>query len=478
MQKYKVLLDKCIGIYLVFNIVYNLFGWVVPIKEVTPEALDSAVYAVMGILGALLVLADVILNRYWLKTKYCWLLYAFLCVMGISSILNLSFGFMSNAKTIMWSLIQFTIFYSYCQRVEKEKLIRYTSRLCVGIAAFWLVPTLYSMLQFLRLNSYYTPIWGKKIKQGLVENRLFGVFNDPNYAAFMSLILIIGMYFLYQQTKKQWKKNVCIIYGLIQFLYIVLSGSRTVEVGMLCTVLLFVYLQLRNKYPELKGVKVILNRCFLAFLCVVFIFVFWEGTRTVAEQVPAGLNKIEWFQEYAKESQKKLDNKKEKVESKMKSTKKSKKVLQRKDGKAGNVSNNRVTIWKSYLGGMQNHYIFGMSPRNSVKVFVTENPKSYIGQTEYETHNGYLSVFVCTGVAGSLLMIIFLALQGKRIFGIIIHKKVISSEHMCCLFVIMNISIFAFFFTDLFFVNNIVATLFWTLLGLSNHWSVENDEIS
>ena len=256
MQKYKVLLDKCIGIYLVFNIVYNLFGWVVPIKEVTPEALDSAVYAVMGILGALLVLADVILNRYWLKTKYCWLLYAFLCVMGISSILNISFGFMSNAKTIMWSLIQFTIFYSYCQRVEKERLIRYTSRLCVGIAAFWLVPTLYSMLQFLRLNSYYTPIWGKKIKQGLVENRLFGVFNDPNYAAFMSLILIIGMYFLYQQTKKQWKKNVCIIYGLIQFLYIVLSGSRTVEVGMLCMVLLFVYLQLRNKYPKLKGVKV------------------------------------------------------------------------------------------------------------------------------------------------------------------------------------------------------------------------------
>lgn len=478
MQKYKVLLDKCIGIYLVFNIVYNLFGWVVPIKEVTPEALDSAVYAVMGILGALLVLADVILNRYWLKTKYCWLLYAFLCVMGISSILNISFGFMSNAKTIMWSLIQFTIFYSYCQRVEKEKLIRYTSRLCVGIAAFWLVPTLYSMLQFLRLNSYYTPIWGKKIKQGLVENRLFGVFNDPNYAAFMSLILIIGMYFLYQQTKKQWKKNVCIIYGLIQFLYIVLSGSRTVEVGMLCTVLLFVYLQLRNKYPELKGIKVILNRCFLAFLCVVFIFVFWEGTRTVAEQVPAGLNKIEWFQEYAKESQKKFDNKKEKVESKMKSTKKSKKVLERKDGKAGNVSNNRVTIWKSYLGGMQKHYIFGMSPRNSVRVFTTENPKSYIAQTDYETHNGYLSLFVCTGIAGFLLMIIFLLLQAKHMIEIIVRKKVISSEQMSCMFVIMNIVIFAFFFTDLFFVNNIVATLFWVLLGLSNQWSVEKDEIS
>lgn len=478
MQRYKVLLDRCIGIYLIFNIVYNLFGWVVPIKEVTPETLDSAVYAVMGILGALLVLADVILNRYWLKTKYCWLLYAFLCVMGISSILNMSFGFMSNAKTIMWSLIQFTIFYSYCQRVEKEKLVRYTSRLCVGIAAFWLVPTLYSMLQFLRLNSYYTPIWGKKIKQGLVENRLFGVFNDPNYAAFMSLILIIGMYFLYQQTKKQWKKNVCIIYGLIQFLYIVLSGSRTVEVGMLCTVLLFIYLQLRNKYPDLKGIKVVFNRCFLAFLCVVFIFVFWEGTRTVAEKVPAGLNKIEWFQEYAKESQKQLDSKKAKIESKMKSTSKSKKVLERKDGKAGNVSNNRVMIWKSYLEGMQNHYIFGMSPRNSVKVFTTENPKSYIAQTDYETHNGYLSLYVGTGIAGFLLMMVFLLMQAKRMFGIVVRKKVISPEQMSCIFVIMNIVIFAFFFTDLFYVNNIIATLFWTLLGLSNQWSVEKDEIS
>lgn len=478
MKNYKLLLDKLIGIYLIFNIVYNLFGWVVPIKEVTPEIVDSAVYAVMGVIGAVLVLADVILNKYWLNTKYCWLLYAFLCVMGISSILNISFGYMSNAKTIMWSLIQFTIFYSYCQRVEKEKLVRYAARSCVGIAAFWLIPTLYSILQFLRLNSYYTPIWGKKIKQGLVENRLFGVFNDPNYAAFMSLLLIIGMYFLYNYTKKQWKKNVYIIYGLIQFLYIVLSGSRTVEVGMLCTIVLFAYLQLRNKYPEAKGIKVVFNRLFVAFLCFVFVFVFWEGTRATAEKVPAGLNKIEWFQDYAKKSRESQAVKKVKMESKMKSTNKSQNVLQRKDGKAGNISNNRVTIWKSYLGGMEDHILFGMSPRNVVQVFMKENPKSYIGQTGYETHNGYLSLFVCTGAVGSLLMLAFLILQAKRICGIIIRRKVTTTECMCCIFVIMNIAVFAFFFTDLFFVNNIVATLFWMFLGMSNYWSVEKNEIS
>lgn len=478
MKKYNLLLDKCIGIYLIFNIVYNLFGWVVPVKEVTPEIVDSAVYAVMGIIGALLVLADVILNKYWLKARYCWLLYAFLCVMGISSILNMSFGYMSNVKTIMWTGIQFTIFYTYLQRVEKDKLRKYISRLIVGVSAFWLIPVLYSFLQFLRLNSYYTPIWGKKIKQGLVENRLFGVFNDPNYAAFMSLLLIIGMYFLYQQTKKQWKKNVYIVYGLIQFLYIVLSGSRTVEVGMLCTIAFFVYLQLRNRHSEATGAKVVLNRFFLAFLCMVFIFVFWEGTRTVAEKVPAGLNKMEWFQEYAKDSQQKQESKKAKVEANMKSTAQSQKVLERKDGKAGNISNNRVAIWKSYLGGMEKHLLFGMSPRNSVQVFMNENPKSYVGQTGYETHNGYLSVFVCTGAAGSLLMLVFLILQAKRLGGIVVRNKMISSEHMSCIFVLMNIAVFAFFFTDLFFVNNIIATLFWALLGLSNQWSVENNENS
>ena len=107
MKKFRKTMDVLIIFYLLFNIVYNLFGWIVPVKLMTPETVDSFIYIVMGIMGAVLAAVDVILNSYWKKTRYCWILYAFLAVMGISTVLNMSFGYMSNLKTSLYYSIPF-----------------------------------------------------------------------------------------------------------------------------------------------------------------------------------------------------------------------------------------------------------------------------------------------------------------------------------------------------------------------------------
>lgn len=158
MKKFRKTMDVLIIFYLLFNIVYNLFGWIVPVKLMTPETVDSFIYIVMGIMGAVLAAVDVILNSYWKKTRYCWILYAFLAVMGISTVLNMSFGYMSNLKTIVWTGIQFVLFYSLYQRIDKEKAMRYLGVLWKIISIIWIVPVLYSIFQFLMLDSYYTLI--------------------------------------------------------------------------------------------------------------------------------------------------------------------------------------------------------------------------------------------------------------------------------------------------------------------------------
>ena len=423
MKKFRKTMDVLIIFYLLFNIVYNLFGWIVPVKLMTPETVDSFIYIVMGIMGAVLAAVDVILNSYWKKTRYCWILYAFLAVMGISTVLNMSFGYMSNLKTIVWTGIQFVLFYSLYQRIDKEKAMRYLGVLWKIISIIWIVPVLYSIFQFLMLDSYYTLIWGKKIKQGLVENRLFGIFSDPNYAAIVSLLLIIGMIFLIYRTEKKWKKAIYIIYSTILFVYIVLSGSRTAEVGLIMTVVVYTYaLSGKTRKGGRKLVEIVLS-CILGVVLVVSA---WEISKVGLEKLPKIVDEVSFVKEY-KESKKNVVQKsetssKEKMDTNLKSTITSTKVLERKDGKAGNISNNRVKIWKSYLKGMGNHLIFGMSPRNSVQIFVKENPNSYIAQTDYETHNGYLSVFVATGFAGSILMCLFIILQVKNACGIFFGK--------------------------------------------------------
>ena len=359
MKKFRKTMDVLIIFYLLFNIVYNLFGWIVPVKLMTPETVDSFIYIVMGIMGAVLAAVDVILNSYWKKTRYCWILYAFLAVMGISTVLNMSFGYMSNLKTIVWTGIQFVLFYSLYQRIDKEKAMRYLGVLWKIISIIWIVPVLYSIFQFLMLDSYYTLIWGKKIKQGLVENRLFGIFSDPNYAAIVSLLLIIGMIFLICRTEKKWKKAIYIIYSAILFVYIVLSGSRTAEVGLIMTVVVYTYaLSRKTRKGGRKLVEIVLS-CILGVVLVVSA---WEISKVGLEKLPKIVDEVSFVKEY-KESKKNVVQKseissKEKMDKNLKSTITSTKVLERKDGKAGNISNNRVKIWKSYLKGMGNHLIF------------------------------------------------------------------------------------------------------------------------
>lgn len=477
MKKFRKTMDVLIIFYLLFNIVYNLFGWIVPVKLMTPETVDSFIYIVMGIMGAVLAAVDVILNSYWKKTRYCWILYAFLAVMGISTVLNMSFGYMSNLKTIVWTGIQFVLFYSLYQRIDKEKAMRYLGVLWKIISIIWIVPVLYSIFQFLMLDSYYTLIWGKKIKQGLVENRLFGIFSDPNYAAIVSLLLIIGMIFLIYRTEKKWKKAIYIIYSTILFVYIVLSGSRTAEVGLIMTVVVYTYaLSGKTRKGGRKLVEIVLS-CILGVVLVVSA---WEISKVGLEKLPKIVDEVSFVKEY-KESKKNVVQKsetssKEKMDTNLKSTITSTKVLERKDGKAGNISNNRVKIWKSYLKGMGNHLIFGMSPRNSVQIFVKENPNSYIAQTDYETHNGYLSVFVATGFAGSILMCLFIILQVKNACGIFFGKGKMEIECLTCILIITNIAVFTCFFTELFFVNNMLAALFWSSLGMLEYWRDEKNE--
>lgn len=470
MKKCRKIMDMLVIFYLFFNIIYNLFGWIVPVKLVTPEAIDSFIYIVMGLLGAVLAAIDIILNPYWRKTRYCWILHAFLVIMVISTVLNMSFGYLSNLKTIVWTGIQFILFYSLYQRIEKEKAMRYLGILWKILAVIWIIPVLYSVFQFLVLDSYYTLIWGKKIKQGLVENRLFGIFSDPNYAAIVSLLLIIGMIFLISRTEKRWKKIIYVAYSILLFAYMVLSGSRTAEIGLIMTTVIYVYALCKKTKGDGKQIVKMMLACILgAFLVVSG----WEASKLGLEQLPKAVSEVPFVREY-KESKKDAENKsvtdkKEQMDKNLKSTTESKKVLERKDGKAGNISNNRVEIWKSYIGGMGNHLIFGMSPRNYVQVFVAENPDSYIAQTDYETHNGYLYVFVATGFAGSILMLIFIILQIKDTWRIF-FKEQMDIECLTCILIVANIAVFTFFFTELFFVNTMLAALFWSVLGMLDYW--------
>mgnify|MGYP002291767901 CR=1 FL=1 len=150
-------------------------------------------------------------------------------------------------------------------------------------------------------------------------------------------------------------------------------------------------------------------------------------------------------------------------------------ILDRQDVGEG-TSNRRLRTWKNYLEGVEGSYIIGASPRNVAQYMEDKHPEIYERNEGYETHNGFLSVFVGTGVIGFGVVILFMILVGKKIWVYCFSKEPISKEFVTIFSIIMVILIYTFFFTELFFVNNLTTSIFWLLLGCMMYWLGDTKE--
>lgn len=152
-----------------------------------------------------------------------------------------------------------------------------------------------------------------------------------------------------------------------------------------------------------------------------------------------------------------------------------KNILKREDITSNNISNNRIEIWKEYLSGMKGRYLFGTSPRNMLCYFEKMETASYVVERKYEIHNGYLAVFVGCGIVGSIPVIIFIYLVAKKILNYCFKKQNIELEFIVTFSIICLILIYTMFFTELFFVNNLTTSIFWSLLGFLWIWLDKDD---
>ena len=157
------------------------------------NALVRLLFNGLAVFGVLLVVFDFFTRRVLLKPKYCTLLALFVFVLGISSLLNAKYGVGANLKTMVWTVIQLFLLASIDFDLPKETKIRHFRIVSQWACALWTVCVLLSFWQFLTLyQEVHILSDGEKfIREGFHDNRLFGIFNDPNFASVMSFAIII-----------------------------------------------------------------------------------------------------------------------------------------------------------------------------------------------------------------------------------------------------------------------------------------------
>ena len=446
----KDFINKAVVWYAILFFCYSIIGRIVPLAVIVEGPVNQVLYMLFAGVGALLLFVDLLTERYMFKTKHCYLLILFLVVTGMSCLFNIKYGLTDNIKTLVWTSIQLLLLYTIYVRIGKEKTILLCKRLFNIVIAVWMVAGIVSILQYMFQIGYYVELGELAKRQGFVDNRVFGVFNDPNYASVTSLYVIVMSLYLFQKTKKKFLKGYYVLSLVVQYTYIVLSGSRTAEACMLLVIVTGVILLLKN-YMLQKEWK-IMKKITIATVGVVIVLILFVGVYKVSKRSLVYLPRIVMSEQSIDDAKKKTDDKKR---------------LERKDVAADNISNNRVTIWKGYLQSIEgSKSIFGLSPRNGLN-YISENyPKSYIAKTQYETHNAYLTIFVSDGFIGLLIVLGFGVMVAFQVIKKIAGKKKIEDYFICTLIIEEILLAYAFFFSDLFFVNNLTTTLFWILLGV------------
>lgn len=413
----------------------------------------------LGLIGGILIIIDLISQKNILKGKYWKILFAFLIICLLSAFKMRKYGIKDNIFNLAWLTIQFTIFYSYIYSLKKCEINMMIKRIFSISLIINIFACLYSIIMFFTLSGYKFIADTRTdnpelVRQGFYNNRLFGIFTGIDYAVYFSFILILGCIYFYNKDTRKKNKIMYILSTIIMFIYIVLSGSRSILISMIIVVVILSnYFYFRNK--EKKYRYSILRAMAISILSVILLILSIKSVRIASIEVV--------------NSQLSNSNNKEII-----------KELTREELDDNYFdSNGRFAIWSDYISIYKDYGLLGLSISN-YNDYISENHNDkYIvkyfeklseisGKTDlvYESHNNFIFILVSAGYLGFTIFMVFLLKIARDIIYQIFVKKKISIEIVILLSILIVLFIQSMFMNSIFMKINVMSFVFWFCLGI------------
>ena len=414
--------------------VYCMCGLIVPLQFISA---NKIVAGGMTLLGILLATYNLVIKKVYLKIKTIEYLLLFFAFNIITSILVISYGYSTNIKnTLIFYIYFLTVFpiFTGITREEGKTLYNYFFYMVTVLNTFGV---LVSLIQFVLLKGYRVHDYkGLYIRQGFIESRLFGILASPNFLSLVSLIVIIFLASKICSIERNYRYLTYTAIAL-NFIYIVLSGSRT---AFICTILVSVVYAFVMFYQK-GNVKSI----FKVILAIIVVLFSYKAVNYTSEQY--------------------LKFNKERIEVQDKNNNLS---LERTDTSEENISNNRFAIWKSTASFIPKKPVFGYSGGNWYEIGKKINPDEYIIREHYLTHNGYLEILFYNGLTGFATMGVFvLSFFVSMVKRILKEKKeeIVNKEALSILLMIIVILVSNLFLSSTFYGISLLGMILFLTSG-------------
>ena len=346
-------------------------GLIVPLQFISA---NKFVTLGMTLMGVLLGLYNFFVKKAYLFVRKIEYLILFFAMNIITSLLVMKYGFSTNIKNLVVFFIYFFAIYPIFQNFSREKSRILFNVFFSVITVANTVGVFLSLVQFFMLIGYRVFDYkGLLIRQGFVESRLFGILASPNYLSIISLIVIIYLWMRLSALNKI-VKTLAISSIVLNFAYIVLSGSRTTYICLVVAAFLYSLIKFEYSNKAKSFVTVLLT--------VGLVFLSYNGVKYSSDL-------------YLKAHSAEIQLNKEKGEN-------NNLTLERTDTSEENISNNRFAIWQSTASFIPKRPLFGYSAGNWYELGKTYDASAYIIKEHYLTHNGYLEVLFYNGILGFL----------------------------------------------------------------------------
>ena len=220
-----------------------------PIALRETQLVNTLVFSVVAIFGASIILIDFFTKRVFLQPKNIIWLLIFLVVCLISSVINVKYGLLGNIRNLVWLAISFLLLYPIDEERSIEDVKKEIKFVTNILTLVWFIACLASLVMFLLQIGFYVDVYPDSFARlGFVEGRLFGIFEDPNYAAVVAVVVILFSIFNIKNSSRQSFKIFYFSNILVNFCYLVLSGSRTAEVSAIIVTFLLIYFVLMQRF--------------------------------------------------------------------------------------------------------------------------------------------------------------------------------------------------------------------------------------
>ena len=443
------------NLYIGFMILYIFLYSIIPMNGIMNMIFWKLINYGLGLFA---ILYFIVLQRCHEKIRFYPFIFLFIISYSITIMANYQFGYIRSIQEIYYMVIFFVLLLSLCGQSRPELIRKQFMIFSSLILLILTLGMLYSIFMFAAGYSKEIIVGGKNVYQGFYNARLFGVFSDPNYAGVNAVSAIwISAAMLRLSGKRSVR--LCICMGiLIQFMYVILSNSRTAKLVFWITSAIGIWFYLKTKYHVRRAGAHVLFRTALLLLAICFV---WKITAVI---LPAAADT------YA--------DLKKKAEPVVKTTVYAdhhtymppalEVSLAREDTGKEDFSNNRFAIWKSGMEVYANHPFFGTGFSYMTDVGRADAPDTYIVQRGYSLHNGYLDILVCSGIAGFIAMMsLFLCLFVDIVNQIRRTGPEKADAYVAILLVPLGIAIGHLTLSGLCYSSTATTFLFWLYTGFA-----------